>query len=107
MRAIGRLCGIAALLLSAQLSTGCRMIEEHVAGLDAMQVEAPRRIKHRKVARLIKPKPVAAGQSLREFCGKRHVEFQAGRLVEQPEEMARNNDLCKQVYGAAPTSRTG
>lgn len=107
MRTIGKLGGLAAVILAAQMATGCRMIEHHFGLIDAPAAEVSRPAKPRKVARLIKPKPVAAGQTLREFCGRRHVEFQAGRLSERPDEMARNNDLCRQLYTIEGPARQG
>lgn len=107
MRKFGQLSGLAAAIVSAHLATGCLMIDHHFD----LTAEPVRHVSHhhknRKVARLAKPKQVNAGQSLREFCGRRHVEFQAGRLLERPDEMARNNDLCKQLYTTDGPSREG
>ena len=56
------------------------------------------RPRSRPAVRVARPRPIEAGQRVRRFCGERHVQFQAGRLAESPEEMARNNALCRQAY---------
>ena len=107
MRTIIRLGGLASALLTAQLTAGCLFMDQQLDGAYRLQAESQRPVKRRKVAHVVKPKPVAAGQGLREFCGKRHVEFQAGQLSEKPDEMARNNDLCRQIYSPEPAERPG
>lgn len=98
MRNHRHLAGLAAVIVSAHLASGCRMIEYHMGLLAEPAETVAQPVRTRKASRIAKPKPVAAGQTLREFCGRRHVEFQAGKLNERPDEMARNNDLCKQLY---------
>lgn len=98
MRKLGHLAGLAAAIVSAHVASGCRMVEYHMGLLAEPTEMASRSARSRKASRLVKPRPVAAGQPLREFCGRRHVEFQAGKLHERPDEMARNNELCKQLY---------
>lgn len=60
--------------------------------------QASKRVIRRSPRRVVKPKTVVAGDKLRQFCGDRHVQFQAGTLKEPPDVMARNNDLCRQLY---------
>ena len=48
---------------------------------------------HRVVA---KPMPSAAGDRVRQFCGKRHIRFHTGQLSETGHEKARNDVLCSQ-----------
>ena len=107
MPTIGKLSGLAAAIVSAHLATGCLMIDQHFGLGVGPVVEVSRPAKLRKVARIAKPKTVAAGQPLRQFCGRRHVEFQSGRLQERPDEMARNNDLCKQLYKPDAAAKQG
>ena len=49
------------------------------------------------VHRVAKPRPVAAGNSVRQFCGQRHIRFQTGKLNETAQEKARNDVLCSQA----------
>lgn len=105
MRDIGRTCGVAALLVMAAALAGCRTTDQGFLVFDCFEPQRPARVYHsrpRRLAHLAKPVPqVAPGQSLKDFCGRRHVQFQAHTLDETPDEMAHNNELCKQLYEPA------
>ena len=105
MRNLARNGGLAAVLLTSIVASGC-VFSDDGAGIRPQRLSAvtskPR--KHDRVAHLAKPevaksqKSVVPGNRLRQFCDQRHIRFQAGALEEKPGEMAANNELCKQIY---------
>ncbi len=110
MRASTRLTTLALALAAATGLSGCRSLEReldihlgwmHQAPVRAEADERPARARPvRSARRVVKPEVVSAGARLREYCGKRHVQFQKGALRENDAEKMRNNNLCYQLYKA-------
>lgn len=101
MRMTSKLAGIAMAVSCALVAGGCEHIDrifhpEMERAGPARLAAAPAR--SRRAKRVAKPRKIKAGERLRQFCGQRHIHFQAGRLSEPDAEKARNNDLCKQIY---------
>jgi hypothetical protein len=98
---VGRAGALAAILLAAMSGAGCVMDEG--ARVRTHQVthvkKRPHKVKPRKYTYSSAPKAAQPSpEDLREFCGRRHVQFQSGTLKEKPDELDRNNDMCKAVY---------
>ena len=111
MRTFGRFFTLAAALLVATGLAGCRDLEREIeahfalAQKQEVEVERPARVYRSRprissAHRLAKPEVVPAGERLRQYCGKRHIQFQKGTLHENDAEKMRNNELCRQVYKA-------
>ena len=78
----------AALLTGASFTGGCVFTDDSGVRPSRLAAVSPAPRKRAKVARLVKARTVVHGASLRQFCDRRHVEFQSGKLHEQPAEMA-------------------
>ena len=106
MHAITRMSTLALILVVPMGLAGCRHLERemeihfgwlHQASAPVAQ-ERPVYRKVRKNRSITKPPRVAAGAKLREYCGRRHIQFQKGTLRETDAEKIRNNNLCYQIY---------
>jgi hypothetical protein len=128
MRNFKRTGVLAALIATALLTGACAVSDDQAPKTQRIaaakpQAKASAKAGPSKAAKLVKPKfvrPAAKAAAkraaaatvapqpattetkqdvaLRQFCDLRHINFQAGRFIEQPGEMAANNELCKQVY---------
>ena len=108
MRQLKGLALAAALVAGAALASGCHHSYDDAPRAERTRISAPASNRARPrtvVKRVARPKAASPGAHLRRFCGQRHVEFQAGRLREAPDVMARNNELCRQIY--APGASAG
>lgn len=102
MRIPARIGTIAALIVCAAGLAGCRDLDKRLGITALVQPQTERPAKPvRKVrtvvTRVTGPKVVQAGVKIRNFCGERHVRFQAGTLNETEQEKARNDVLCSQL----------
>jgi len=105
MRTTARNGMLAAVLTFSIGLAGCHHMDYHFGAMRYAQPEpAPQKarkkakVRRTVAAQVVKPRFVPAGDSLRSFCGERHIRFQSGALNESEGEKALNDELCRQVY---------
>ena len=100
MRTLARAGGLAAVLLTTVFAGGCLVEDAGVRPQRLSAVTAAPKKRHKvKAVHLVKALPtVTPGNRMRQFCDQRHIQFQAGTLDEKPDELAANNQLCRQIY---------